>query len=287
MKTKSIKRIIPSSKINMGGHILDQALPNDHMDQCDPFLLIHHAEWTYSGGQNSLDLGIGGHPHRGFSPVTFIFKGDVRHQDSFGNDVVVNEGGTQWMHSGKGITHSERPSQALAEKGGTQEIIQFWVNSPAKNKMDAATYLPLSKDETPLYQSKGVNIGVVAGEFRGLIGPAKTLSPMMLLRGEVHSGHSMDITTKEEYNTLLYLLDGTLEVNGKIVSTKDLVWFEREGENIHIIAQEDTRFILLSGKPIGEKIKSYGPFVMNTQTEILQALRDAQMGKMGVLIENQ
>ncbi len=286
MNRKSIVQIIPSQKVNMGGHILEQPLPNGPLNQLDPFLLVHHAEWTLKGNQRQKDVGIGGHPHRGFSPVTFIFKGDVRHQDSFGNDAVVSAGGTQWMHAGKGIIHSERPSKALAEEGGEQEIIQFWVNTPAKHKMDVPYYLPLTAEETPVLEGDGFHVKVVAGEYEGLQGPAKTFSPLLLLRGEIKAKANTQLSVPSHYNTLLYLLDGQLIVNGQTAKRKDLVWFDNDGESIEITAEKDTRFILLSGEPIGEKVTSYGPFVMNTQTEIMEALRDAQMGKMGVLIES-
>lgn len=286
MKLRIIKNIIPSRKINMGGHILEQPLPNHKVEQVDPFLLIHHAEFVYEGNQRSKDVGIGGHPHRGFSPVTFIFQGDVRHQDSFGNDVVVKAGGTQWMHAGKGIVHSERPSEELAQKGGMQEMIQFWVNTPAKYKMEKAYYLPLSEEDTPSINGEGYTVGVVAGKYENVIGPAKTFSPMVLLRGKVDADSLVEIKTNPNYNTLVYLLDGQVEINGETSYRKDLIHFSNEGDLIRIKAQKDTRFILLSGEPIGEDVTSYGPFVMNTQTEILEAMRDAQMGKMGVLIEN-
>lgn len=286
MPKKTITQVIPSQKINMGGHLLEQPLPNAFMQQLDPFLLIHHAEWTFSGNQRQKEVGIGGHPHRGFSPVTFVFKGAVRHQDSFGHDAVVGAGGTQWMHAGKGIVHSERPSKELAEKGGEQEIIQFWVNTPAKYKMERPYYLPLTKEETPSIEGPGYELQVVAGKYQGITGPAKTFSPMVLLRGKVEHGKVLEISLPAAYNSLLYLLDGELAVNGRTAKRKDLVWFANDGEIVNLKANEDTRFIVLSGAPIGEKVSSYGPFVMNSQTEIMEAIRDSQMGKMGVLIES-
>ncbi len=285
MKNKSIKQVIASQKVNMGGHIIDQPLPNKLMGQLDPFLLIHHAEWELKGNQKQQEVGIGGHPHRGFSPVTFVFQGDVQHQDSFGNDVIVEAGGTQWMHAGKGITHSERPSAELALKGGTQEIIQFWVNTPSKHKMDVPYYLPLTEEKTPIIESGDYKIQIVAGEYNGIKGPAKTFSPMLLMRGKINTQGSIDFEIPNHYNTLIYLLDGDLEINGTSAKGKDLIWFGNDGDRIDISANADTRFILLSGEPINEKVTSYGPFVMNTQTEIMEAIRDAQMGKMGVLIE--
>ena len=285
MKKKSIKQVISSQKINMGGHIIEQPLPNNYMNQLDPFLLVHHAEWILKGNQRQQEVGIGGHPHRGFSPVTFVFKGDVRHQDSFGNDKVVKAGGTQWMHAGKGIVHSERPSKELAEKGGVQEIIQFWVNTPAAHKMEVPYYLPLSEEETPHLEGDKTKIQIVAGEYKGRKGPAKTFSPMLLMKGEIQSQGSIEIEIPKAYNTLMYLLDGALDVNGELVKKKDLLWFNNDGDHLIISGMEDTRFIVLSGEPIGEEVTASGPFVMNTNTEIMEAMRDAQMGKMGILIE--
>ena len=285
MNLRSVNKIIPSQKINMGGHILEQPLPNVAMDQLDPFLLIHHAEWELPGDQKQQDVGIGGHPHRGFSPVTFIFEGDIRHQDSFGNDKVVHKGGTQWMHAGKGIVHSERPSKKLAMKGGLQEIIQFWVNSPAENKMEPPSYLPIEESETPYLEGDKFRIHLVAGRYKDIEGPAPTFSPMLLMRGSLDSKGATEIETNPNFNTLIYLLDGAMNINGNEVKAKDLIWFKNDGSIIELKAQIDTRFILLSGQPIEEEVTSYGPFVMNTQTEILEALRDAQIGKMGVLIE--
>ena len=286
MKDKSIKQIIPSQKINMGGHIIEQPLPNNEMDQLDPFLLVHHAEWDLKGDQRQQDVGIGAHPHRGFSPVTFIFQGDVRHQDSFGNDAVVKAGGTQWMHAGKGITHSERPSADLAQSGGMQEIIQFWVNTPAKYKMEVPYYLPLSEEETPTIEDEKYKVQIVAGEYKGIKGPAKIFSPMLLMRGEIKAAGIAEFEIPSHFNTLMYLLDGELSIDEKVAQTKDLIWFGNDGDRVKFSANEDTRFIILSGEPIGEKVTSSGPFVMNTHTEIMEAMRDAQIGKMGVLIEN-
>ena len=129
--SRSVKKIIAAQKVNMGGHILDQPLPVNGIDQIDPFLLIHHWKRNMKGGDSQKDVGVGPHPHRGFSPVTFVFEGAVEHRDSLGNRATVTKGGTQWMHAGKGITHSERPSKTIAEEGGLQEFIQFWVNTPA------------------------------------------------------------------------------------------------------------------------------------------------------------
>ena len=284
---RSIKKIIKSQKVDMGGIILDQPLPNQFMDQLDPFLLIHHWDDKLKGNQKQNEAGVGPHPHRGFSPVTLIFKGGVHHQDSRGNNSIVKEGGTQWMFSGLGITHSERPYKELAEQGGDFEIIQFWVNVPAKNKMQQPFYKAISKEETPLFISddEKVKVGVVSGSFKNIKGVVEHFSPVNVLRFEFLKDGKIDFTIPSNHNTLIYLLDGQLQINNEQAIAKDLVWFNNDEEEIRITAIQKTMAILLSGEPIGEEVVSYGPFVVNSHTQVMEAIRDAQMGKMGVLIE--
>jgi len=272
----------------MGEIILDQPLPYQNIDQIDPFLLVHHWHRNHTGGQKQSDLGVGPHPHRGFAPVTFIFKGGVQHRDSRGNNSIVLEGGTQWMNSGMGIVHSERPIKEIAENGGEFEIIQFWVNAPASKKMDIPSYQPLTSDETPTVTSpdKKVTVKVIAGNFKGAIGNVETYSPLLIMRIDIKKGGKMEIPIPAEYNSFIYQLDGNLLINNTDKTTaKDLTWFNNDGTAVSIEGIDNTRVILLSGEPINEEIASHGPFVMNTQTEIMEAIRDYQMGKMGVLIE--
>jgi quercetin 2,3-dioxygenase len=284
---KTIKRIIKSQKVDMGGIILDQPLPNRFMDQLDPFLLIHHWNDRLKGNQKQNEAGVGPHPHRGFSPVTLIFKGGVHHQDSRGNNSIVMEGGTQWMFAGLGITHSERPYKQLAEQGGDFEIIQFWVNVPSKNKMEQPFYKPITKEETPVFISddKKVQVGVVSGKFKMLEGAIDTFTPVTTLRINFEKDGELAFNIPSTQNTLIYVLNGFLNINNEEVTGQDLVWFNNDNDEIRIKAIEPSRVILLAGEPIGEEVVSYGPFVMNSHTEIMEALRDAQMGKMGVLIE--
>lgn len=285
MINKEIAHVIPAQKVNMGGHILDQPLPVGSLDYVDPFLLIHHWKSELPGNQHQRDVGVGPHPHRGFSPVTFIFKGSVQHRDSMGENTIVYAGGTQWMHAGRGVTHSERPDAEIAKTGGELEFIQFWVNSPAVHKMDSAFYLPLSDEQTPRVTGDGYHIAVVAGQYAGVKGAAPTLSPMTLLRGEVKKEAHINIDLPADFNTLFYLLDGSLKINDQEVTAKDMIHFKLGSERIHVQASADTRFMILSGAPLNEPVATYGPFVMNNQSQVMEALRDAQLGKMGVLIE--
>ncbi|MCP4443161.1 MAG: pirin family protein [Aureispira sp.] len=285
---RSIKRVLPAMKVNMGGIILDQPLPHSNLDQIDPFLLIHHWEDRLPGGQRQQDIGVGPHPHRGFAPVTFIFKGSVHHRDSEGFEDIISGGGTQWMNSGKGIIHSERPGKDLAKDGGDFELIQFWVNAPAKNKMEKPNYQAISKEKTPVVTSKDgkVHVGVVAGKFEGKESSIEAYSPILALRLVVEAGGEMSIPIPKHYNALLYQLDGELEINkSKETNARKMVWFENDSDTIHVKGLRNTRAILLCGEPIGEPVATHGPFVMNSREELMEAIHDYQAGKMGELIE--
>jgi len=285
---KKLKKILPAFKVNMGGIILDQALPQKDVDMIDPFLLVHHLEHKFDPNTQQSQAGVPPHPHRGFAPVSFVFKGGVHHRDS--NDVssVVYPGGTQWMHAGKGIVHSERPAKEVAEAGESWELIQFWVNAPAKHKMSDSKYVGLQKDNTPTtcISDGNVEVGVVAGRFQDLNGPIDTFTPIMALRLNFSETGEVEIPVPPSFNGFVYLLDGALTYNDSTkLKAKDLAWLANEGEIVKLRATENTRAILLAGEPIGEPVATYGPFVMNEQSEVMQAMRDYQVGKMGRLEE--
>lgn len=285
---RTIYNILPAQKVNMGGIILDQPLPWGSIQQIDPFLLLHHWESGFDGGQQQKDLGVGPHPHRGFSPVTFIFKGGVHHRDSLGNNEVIYAGGTQWMNSGKGVIHSERPNKELAENGGDFELIQLWINTPGEFKLLPAEYHSLTGEDTPKVISPDgkVTVGVVSGIFKGVKGPIPAYSQLTALRIDLQEGGKMDFPFPSEFNTFIYQLDGSLNINqNKETKSRDLIWFNNEEGSIRVEAKADTRAILLAGKPIDESLSTYGPFVMNSQTEIMHAIKDYQEGKMGDLVE--
>ncbi|MFT4662758.1 MAG: redox-sensitive bicupin YhaK (pirin superfamily) [Patiriisocius sp.] len=284
---RSIKKKTKAFKVNMGGVMLEQALPYKGTDQVDPFLLIHHWSDKLKGGQKQQNVGVGPHPHRGFAPVTFIFNGGVHHRDSEGHESIVSAGGTQWMNSGKGIIHSERPTKELAENGGQFEIIQFWINAPAKNKLDTPKYQPLENGNTPkLVSDDGkISVGVVAGELNGVCGIIESYSDLLVLRMDYKAGGKMTIPVDKEFNALFYNLDGNIIVNGEGMEDKDMLEFNNDGSEVILETKTAGRAILLSGRPINEPLATYGPFVMNTQQEIMDAVADYQGGKMGRLIE--
>lgn len=285
---KAIKDVIKAEKVNMGGIILDQALPVNNIESIDPFILIHHWKSFIESGQKQENLGVGPHPHRGFSPVTLVFNGGVHHRDSLGNSSIVSQGGTQWMNSGSGIVHSERPVKELAENGGEFELIQFWVNSPSKHKMNEPSYQELKSENTPIVSFEGTNneIRIVTGEYKKIKGPVKTITPMLVLILNLNVGEEFSIPVEEGFNSLIYILDGNLQVNNtKTAGDKELIIFEESGNSVHLKSKSKTRAILLAGEPIHEEVFNYGPFVMNNKDEITSALNDYQSGKMGILDE--
>jgi redox-sensitive bicupin YhaK (pirin superfamily) len=289
MKNRTVSRLLYAHQVDMGGMPIRQPLPTQQVQQIDPFLLLHHADVKAPSHIKPDHAGIGPHPHRGFSPVTFIFKGGVHHRDSRGNDSTIYAGGAQWMNAGMGILHSERPPYDIHDIGGRQEIIQLWINTPAKNKMDLPAYYPLSAEEAPVFVSEDekVNGKVFAGEVAGVKGPIPSQTLVNAATLTFKKGGKISIVLPVDHNALIYLLDGKLTVEGfGMVEELHLVHFKNDGEGITLEGLEDTRILLLSGQPLNEPVVSHGPFVMNTQTQIMEAMRDYQMGKMGVLIED-
>ena len=289
MKNRSVSQLLPSHMVDMGGFPVRQPFPTQRVDQIDPFLLLHHADVKAPQHVDPDDAGIGPHPHRGFSPVTFIFNGGVHHRDSRGNDSVIYAGGAQWMNAGMGIIHSERPPHDIHEVGGRQEIIQLWINTPAAHKMDQPAYFPLAAADAPSYRStdEKVLVKLFSGELLGLKGPIPSHTEVNAATVELKKDGSISVPIPENHHALIYLLDGALTVDGfGLVEGLHAVLFKDDGEGITFSAREDTRVLLLSGKPLNEKVVSHGPFVMNNQTEILEAMRDYKLGKMGVLIED-
>jgi quercetin 2,3-dioxygenase len=288
MKSRTVSRLLYAQQVDMGGMPIRQPLPTQQVQQIDPFLLLHHANIKAPTHIEPDDAGIGPHPHRGFSPVTFIFQGGVHHRDSRGNDSVIYAGGAQWMNAGMGIIHSERPPHDIHEIGGRQEIIQLWINTPSKNKMDAPAYFPLSAEEAPKIQADDSRVSgkVFSGEVLGVKGPIPSQAVVNAATFEIKQGGRVSIPVPDEHNTLVYLLDGKVSVDGfGMVDGLHIVHFKNDGEGISLEALADTRVLFLSGEPLKEPVVSYGPFVMNNQTQIMEAMRDYQMGKMGVLIK--
>jgi redox-sensitive bicupin YhaK (pirin superfamily) len=285
---KKVRTLIPAFDIDMGGIPLKQALPTNNVQQVDPFLLLHHGEIIYRKHAKAVHQGVGAHPHRGFTPVTFIIEGEIHHRDSRGNNQIAKKGEVQWMHAGSGIVHSERPSQDLIDRNGTNEIIQLWVNTPAEKKMQEPSYQYVPEQEIPVFLSEDENIRskVIAGHYVSLKGKIEVESELLMLWNNAIGNGSQTFSIQKGFNTMIYTIKGQLRVKDYgLVEKESLVIFEDDGDQISITADQGASFLLLSGLPLNEKMVQHGPFVMNSETEILEAMRDYQMGKMGILIE--
>ena len=282
--------MLPATKIDMGGFPIKQALPTQQVQQFDPFLLLHHGQAKFSDRRPAKHQGVGPHPHRGFAPVTFVIEGEVHHRDSRGNSQIAKKGEVQWMYSGAGIVHSERPSQALVESTRRQEIIQLWVNSPADKKMIPPQYHHLSNESIPSFLSDDgkVKNKLIAGEYAGTKSAFTPQSEVLMIWSEGEKNGLMTFDIPEGFNSMLYLIRGQASLQGYgLLEAEQLVTFGTEGSTITIELQaDDSQFLLLTGQPLNEEVTQHGPYVMNTQTEVLQAMRDYQMGKMGILIED-
>jgi len=286
-KLKTIQHTVTSPLVNMGPIRLRQPLPSQGIENVDPFLLLHHyGPYAISEFNNPFDLGP--HPHRGFEPITLLFKGEQFHRDSLGNEMVVKAGGVQWTTAGRGIIHAEAPTKEFVNKGGDLEGIQLWLNLPAKDKMITPNYQHLEDEEIPKIISKDqkVQLNIIAGNQSDVYGKILTQTVVNVFTAKAKENGQIEIEIPENHQSLIYLLDGEILINDTAVLQKgahQMVIFHQDGNTIKFKAQKESSILILSGAPIKEKITQYGPYVMNTQTEILEAMRDYQQGKMGYL----
>ena len=256
----------------------------DHGKALSPFLLLDHAgphHFTPTAEQR----GVGTHPHRGFETVTIVYDGEVAHRDSTGQGGEIGPGDVQWMTAASGVLHKEFHETEWAKEGGIFQMVQLWVNLPAKDKMSPPKYQAIKNSEM-----KNVDLGengfieVIAGEFNGGKGPATTFSPVNLMNAKLKSGGKAEFSFPANFNTAALVIEGNIMVNGEEkVATDHLVLFQNEGETFTIEAAEDSIVLILSGEPLNEPIYPHGPFVMNTREEIIQAFDDFNNGKFGYL----
>jgi len=254
-------------------------------DQLSPFLLLDYAG-PEKFAPTDRPRGVGEHPHRGFETVTIVYDGVVAHRDSTGSGGVIGPGDVQWMTAASGIVHEEMHEKEWAKKGGAFQAIQLWVNLPRAHKMSSPGYQTLLKTDIPVVEFAGGagHLRVIAGEFQGITGPAKTFTPVHLYDIRVKAGSRAELTVPSGLNTAVFVLQGETSMNGsEPVKEAELARLDRTGEHIMIAAKNDTVLLVLAGEPIDEPVARYGPFVMNTQAELVQAVNDYQAGKMGHL----
>lgn len=249
---------------------------NDRDKATSPFLLLDYAGPAHFEPAGR-PRGVGQHPHRGFETVTIVYSGEVEHRDSAGNGGVIGPGDVQWMTAASGIVHEEFHSDAFTRQGGELEMVQLWVNLPAKDKMGPAGYQGILAADIPsvdLPDGAGT-LRVIAGSYAGHAGPARTHTPMDVWDVRLAAGKSARFPIASGRNSMLVALRGTLLVNGESVARDaQLALFSRDGEDITVEANNDAVFLVLSGEPIDEPVVGYGPFVMNTQAEIVRAFAD-------------
>ena len=256
---------------------------NEGADTRTPFLMLDYAA-PYNFEPTTKRRGVGSHPHRGFETVTIVYDGEVEHRDSTGNGGVIGKGDVQWMTAGDGIIHSEFHSPDYASKGGPFEMAQLWVNLPASAKNTAAHYQAITSNDIPSVAIENGTVRVITGSFNDTRGPANTYTPMNVLDVRLQAGATATLPQPEGWTTIIVVLDGTVMVNGEaVLRATEYASLSREGSDVTIEANSDAKLLLLSGEPIDEPIVGYGPFVMNSQAEIIQSIHDFNAGKFGTL----
>lgn len=252
----------------------------------NPFLMLDYAApYEFSPNEARSPRGVGQHPHKGFETVTIAYHGEVAHRDSSGGGGIIYEGDVQWMTAGSGIIHEEFHSENFSKKGGLFEMVQLWVNLPAKDKNTPPRYQHLAKTGIPVveFPDEAGCLRLIAGEYKGVKGAADTFTEMNVWDIVLNAGKKAVLEIPEAHNLSMVVLRGNVTLNGKEqTGAGQLVGFEKSGGNVHIEAgSEEVKILLLSGVPIDEPVVGYGPFVMNTAEEIRQAISDFKSGKFG------
>ena len=256
------------------------------MQRMDPFIMLDYGAKFHFPPSPSKAKGVGVHPHRGFETVTVAYKGSVAHHDSSGGGGVISEGDVQWMTAASGVLHKEYHSEAFSKTGGDFQMVQLWVNLPAKDKMSTPKYQAITNAQIPKIQvpNDGGFIEVIAGNYDGQKGAATTFSPVHMLNAKLSKGGEASFSFPANFNTGLLVIEGSVILNGnEDVPLDHFTLFANSGESFTVKATEDCVVLILSGEPLNEPIAAHGPFVMNTRAEIMQAFEDYELGKFGVL----
>ncbi len=288
-KTKSVEQIIappPPHWVGDGfrvhGFFPYQRLGHSRMS---PFYLLDYNS-KYEFEPSEKLFGVGPHPHRGFETVTIAYQGKVAHHDSRGNSGIIGEGDVQWMTAGSGILHKEYHEKEYNLKGGMFQMVQLWVNLPAKYKMTEPQYQAITNDQMGKFElpDNAGTVEVIAGDFIGTKGAATTFSPVHLYNLKLKKGATLTFDLPENYTTAMVMIEGQAKFNESETAPEDhFVLFKNDGEQISVEAEEDCVILVMSGEPLNEPISAYGPFLMNTREEIDQAIEDFQAGKFGYL----
>jgi redox-sensitive bicupin YhaK (pirin superfamily) len=290
MSIKPIEVIVPPREPHYvgDGFRVHNFIPSAYrldMERMNPFIMLDYNSRFYFP-PSEKPLGVGVHPHRGFETVTIAYKGRVAHHDSAGGGGVIGEGDVQWMTAASGVLHKEYHEEKFSKEGGEFQMVQLWVNLPAKYKMSQPKYQAIANKEMGVVelQNNGGIIEVVAGEYNGVPGPANTFTPISMLNVKLNENGEATFNFPANYNTALLVVEGEIQVNGdSVVPVDHFVLFENLGEQFKIKGIQQSTVLVLSGEPINEPIAAHGPFVMNTRQELFEAFQDFQNGKFGYL----
>lgn len=290
MKVKSVEMIASPRAPHFVGdgfrvHNFIPSYPRLDMSRMSPFIMLdYNSKFTFPGSE--IPRGVGVHPHRGFETVTIAYRGKVEHHDSSGGGGVIGQGDVQWMTAASGVLHKEFHEKEWSKKGGEFQMVQLWVNLPAKDKMSPPKYQAITNSQMKRVElpNNGVVVEVIAGEYQGVKGSASTFTPLNLFNARLDKGAKADFEFSEKFNTALLVVEGNVTINGSEIAPVDnFVLFENVGEQFTVEANENSVVLILSGEPIDEPIAAHGPFVMNTQQELMEAFNDFNTGKFGYL----
>jgi redox-sensitive bicupin YhaK (pirin superfamily) len=284
MPSKTVKRAHPAMRDDIADLTTRRPVPGRDVEQIDPFLFLnHHGPQVYAPRNRGLPFGP--HPHRGFETVTFILTGELAHRDSAGHESIIKAGGIQWMTAGSGLVHAEVSPEEFMRQGGPLEILQLWVNLPPRLKMTQPRYIGLQQNEIPALPAadgKAV-VNLVSGEFAGTKGAMQPLLDIFMSTVELKAGAQLSFPGVQGRNVFLYVVRGALKVAGHAVPHWHLIELNEDGDTVDIEADSDATILFGHAEPIGAPVVAYGPFVMNTREEIMQAMQDYQAGKFNAL----
>ncbi|OOF58474.1 pirin family protein [Rodentibacter genomosp. 2] len=277
--------------VGNGFHVASMFSYNDKDKNLDPFLLMDYnpPKFFQGGRRDNSEFALRGveeHPHRGFETVTIAYQGEVSHRDSHGGGGTIGTGDVQWMTAGSGVMHEEMHSEKFAKEGGLFEMVQLWVNLPAKDKMTAPKYQAIKSADIPVVKlpNDAGQVRVIAGELLGTTGSASTFSPINMWDTTMNANSTHTFSVSESHNVVILVLEGTIQVGGETIARRgELVTFERGGADVLIESNNEAKLLILTGEPLNEPIVGYGPFVMNTREQIVEAFNDVQAGKFGRL----
>ncbi|HEU4851698.1 MAG TPA: pirin family protein [Telluria sp.] len=279
MSDKTIVRLHAAQRDDIGDLTTRRPLPGPQIAQLDPFLFLnHHGPQTYPPGNRGLPFGP--HPHRGFETVTFILEGSLMHKDSAGHGSVIGAGGVQWMTAGRGIVHAEISPPEFLRDGGPLELLQLWINLPARLKMSEPAYVGLARGQIPEIGAAGATVRLIAGEWEGHRGPVRPLLDIFMATVAFEPGGSAWFHGLEGRNVFLYVVSGTITIAGQLAPQYHLVELG-EGDALTLSAVDRAVVVIGHAAPLGEPVVAHGPFVMNTREEINQAIEDYQAGLFG------